>query len=1268
METEWKKELEKGRAKASLVKALLRAFGLRFTVMNFIIFLNEILIRLTQPFMIGYIVRYLKQDDNADVDDPRYVSPQFAKGMAALLVITSFIFSCSRHYCWLSLLRVGNCARTAVTAMIYKKVLAMSRSSTEVTDVGQVINIIANDLNRFEDMAWNAHTFFLAPIMVALVVYESWIWLGPAWVSGFIVIVILVPIQSVMGRWFNKYRRSTTIITDKRVRLISEVIAAMKLIKVYCWEIPFASLIGTIREDEVRETKKTYYLKATNAALSFIGTNIMVFASLVTYVKMGNKLEPEMVYIVTSLFNAIKIALTNNFSAAVGTGAESLVAVRRVEKLLMIHEKSNTGRVFDPSIEKGSIKALSYSGKWHEGLEKDSLSKINFQVDPGSLVIIVGSVGAGKTCLLWSLLGEIQHTSGQIKMNGGASYSAQESWCFGGSIRDNILLANQFNKEKYKKIIQVCSLERDLTLFDQGDLTHVGEKGYTLSGGQKARVSLARSVYHEADYYILDDVLSAVDPKVARHIFDQCIKGYLKEQKKTVFLATHQLQFLDQADMVIYMQNGQTSAVGSYQELLETNKEFADYLDACRRQQEEEEKEKKRTQSLTVKTSNSISEGRGKCFSVSEDEKYRKLMEEKKSEENLNESREYGSLGSRIYWDYFAAGRSYLLIVAAAIVTIASQGLYHFTELWMSAWTSKATKIGTDKSTVSESWVFQDEQSNIVLYSALIWSLFVLGFLRSSLVFALCLRCSINLHDGIFKRILRSPMLFFETNPMGRILNRFTRDLGIIDQQLPVTVSDLNYNLMSSLGVVLTTVVVKPWMAVPCFTLALIAIPFRLYYIRSARELQRLDSIARTPVYTHITETFYGLTTVRSFDLQQRMSDQYAKYLSDSVSCRFLVVAAGRVLGILLDGFVCLYMMCICILLLEMPKGSISGGDAGVILSSSIWLIGMFQYAIRLTAEIETHMVSVERVLEYGRLPSEDDLDKPEVDDKLPKGWPKKGHVEFNKVSLRYSPKAPWVLKNVSFDVRPGEKIGIVGRTGAGKSSLISVLFRLVEPDGRIIVDGVDTKTLGLRKVRKNISIIPQDPSLFSGTIRKNLDPFEEYQDDQLWAAIKEAGLNELIHSIPGNLSGELTEGGTNLSVGQRQLLCLARALLKQNPILVLDEATANVDQETDDAIQKSIRINFAHCTILTIAHRLNTIIDMDKVLVMGAGQVLEFDEPYTLLQNRNGDFYSMIEQTGPEFEKNLHALAEAAYVKRRQAKQPAIINGSFTANGSTKR
>lgn len=369
--------------------------------------------------------------------------------------------------------------------------------------------------------------------------------------------------------------------------------------------------------------------------------------------------------------------------------------------------------------------------------------------------------------------------------------------------------------------------------------------------------------------------------------------------------------------------------------------------------------------------------------------------------------------------------------------------------------------------------------------------------------------------------------------------------------------------------------------------------------------------------------------------------------MKDSVACRFLVICSSRIIGLILDGFANCYISAICIMLISVPKDTIPGGQAGLILSSSLMLIGMFQYGVRLTAEFETQMVSAERVLEYGKLESEAPLRivNKIQDDK----WPQTGSIEFKSIYLRYSKNMPAVLSDINFVVDGGQKIGIVGRTGAGKSSLISVLFRLVEPIGQVIIDGVDTKTLGLHELREKISIIPQDPTLFSGTIRQNLDPFKEYSDEDMWHALTSADLDSAVKSMPGELDAVVTEGGSNLSVGQRQLLCLARALLKSNKILVLDEATANVDHETDELIQKTIKTGFTDCTVLTVAHRLNTIIDMDKVMVLDAGSIVEFDEPYILLKDPHGFFYSMVQQTGPEFEKMLHQMAESFYFSKHR-------------------
>ena len=471
--------------------------------------------------------------------------------------------------------------------------------------------------------------------------------------------------------------------------------------------------------------------------------------------------------------------------------------------------------------------------------------------------------------------------------------------------------------------------------------------------------------------------------------------------------------------------------------------------------------------------------------------------------------------------------------------------------------------------------------------------------------------------------------------------------MGIVDTLIPRSLVEVNLTVFDVLGIAVVAMIVNYYLIIPTVLLGMLSYPIRMYYVRTSRDLNRLDAIFRSPVYQKLTETFEGLITIRAFKLEQKCEEQYLRYMRDSVACRFLVFYAIRILGFGLDFFSNLYITCICVVLIESPKGTIPGGDAGLILSQSLMMMGLFQYCMRMSSELENQMTSAERVLEYSKLPSEAELTK---DGSVNTNWPSQGSIQFKGVSLRYSPDSDPVLKDLNFQIKAGEKVGIVGRTGAGKSSLISVLFRLVEPSGSIRIDAVDIQTLGLHDLRQKISIIPQDPSLFSGSVRMNLDPFQEYDDKDIWSALEEAYLAAAIHSLNG-LDAHVTEGGSNLSVGQRQLLCMARALLKKNKILLMDEATANVDQETDEVIQRTIKTTFKDKTVLTIAHRLNTIIDMDRVMVMDAGRVIEFDSPYILLRDVTGAFYSMVKQTGPEYSKMLHSMAERSYSMNTNSK-----------------
>ena len=1261
-----------------------------FVISSPLIICVESGIRMLQPLMIGRVVRYLSNPDCQDaVSLPKEdcVSYETARGCVAGIVVTTVLLTISIHHGFVKHMRHGNNLRSALTHLIYKKVLRLSMSSFTETDIGQILNILANDLNRFEEVGFLLVYLVAAPLASIFSLCITYRFLGTSSLAGFVILVLFVPFQGIMGRLFNRFRRNTTEITDKRVNLMSEVVSAMKLIKVYCWEQPFARVIADIRSDEIHAMKNTYYLEGINSAVFFVATKVILFACFIAYVIQTGSLDAEAVFVTMSIFNAIRVPVTRIFPNAIGLGGESFVALSRVNDILLLEERSENAvqdkitsstnlkdhlyngvqQHAEEIVEKGSITMNKFCGKWTNKIPKENLMDINISVKPGELLMVVGSVGSGKTCLLYSLLNEIERVSGTCCINGSISYASQESWCFGASIRQNILLGNLMSDLKYNKVIEVCGLERDFKLFDMGDETFVGEKGYNLSGGQKARVSLARAVYHEADYYLLDDPLSAVDPKVANHVFEKCIKGYLKG--KTVVLVTHQLQFLRRADKIAVLKEGKLIAFGGYNELATSNVQFLTFLDKKRKEEARKESlsrqkslslkgdteddltSKSGSVSVTVATGTSMSSVVVPATMSSPNE----APKEHPRDVDRQELKVTGAVSKRVIWDYFRSGGSVAFILFTLFASFASQGLYHFTDLWLAAWTQDLSNYENavyesngevQQKSLASGTVFDTNNGNIILYTVLIVILFVAAFIRMILCFYLSLNCSINLHDMIFRKVLRAPMTFFENNPLGRILNRFTRDMGIVDILIPRTIVELNLTVFDVLGSVFVCMVVNPWLIIPTIILAVVCYPMREYYVRTGRDLHRLDSIARSPVYNHLTATFDGLITIRAFKLELKCEEQYIRYLKDSVACRFLVFYAIRVLGLSLDMFANLYILCVCLVLIESPVGAIPGGDAGLILSQSLLLIGVFQYCVRMTSEFENQMTSAERVLEYGQLPSEAELRIPgKIEDK---DWPSNGNIIFKGVNLRYSPDAPPVLKDLTFKIKAGEKIGIVGRTGAGKSSLISILFRLVEPEGNIIIDNIDIKTLGLHELRSKISIIPQDPSLFSGTVRENLDPFKEYNDVKMWEALSEAHLTVTIRSM-GGLDAKVSEGGANLSVGQRQLLCMARALLKKNKILVMDEATANVDQKTDEVIQETIKTTFTGNTVLTVAHRLNTIIDMDKVMVMDAGRVVEFDEPYILLRNVTGVFYSMVKQTGPDFERMLHSLAETSHSERQQ-------------------
>ncbi|XP_053212741.1 ATP-binding cassette sub-family C member 4-like isoform X2 [Panonychus citri] len=1209
-------------------------------------------LNLVQTFLLGFIVRYYSTDNYTNVTYRQCCFYSFG------LVLAILGYGVLRHQLFLSTSRQGLRMRTALTALVYKKLLSMSRAASTKTDIGYMLNLISNDLSRFNDLMFSVIYIVLGPLIATAVLLYMIYLLGVASLGLVFVLLFLMPFQVLCGKYSDKFRGKTALISEKRIKSMEEMISSIKIIKMFTWEQSFAEIVSIIRKKEMELIGKSALLKLLNIMAHASATRIMIFSCLVLHVLLGRPLTPELAFVTVSLCNSLRAAITYHINKGVGLFFETLVSIRRTQEFLLIDDTESisqpTNCIINEIHPKGSVILDKYGGKWDKNLNIDHLKDVSLKLEPGELLLVIGTVGSSKTCLMMALLDEIVTVSGSCIVSGKKSYSPQESWTFAGTIRQNILFGRDYNEKRYRKVIDVCSLRKDLKSFPYGDNTWVGEKGYTLSGGQKARVTLARAVYEDADVYLLDDPLSAVDPGVAEHLFDKCINGYLKE--KTRVLITHQLQFLKRADKILIMNEGQALAFGTFKEL---NNIGIDFIKFLKESNEIETNNQKSEEMLSIDelyglpTPSRLTKTQSKTLTQVNSLQFMDPLDEisiiEKQMEQREEKISFGSLKGRVYLDYLLAGGNLIFISIFLITSFASQGIINYVDLWLSNWSDESLLLSQSFNETLDGMSFKEYSKpfvtrNGLIYLGLIIFLLIGVFIRLGMNYRICLKASETLHNRIFSKLLRTPLSFFENNPVGRILNRFTRDVGIIDAIIPTEIVYCNVDLLETIGLITVTSIILPVVIILAVAIAFITVFVRQIYTRLARYIFRVEGQTRSPIYNQIASTYEGLVTIRTFSYESRYMKQFYHHLNDNNACIFMNFGASRTIGMILDLVMVMLMIIIMTTVLTFDT-KFGGGDIGLIISTMISLFGTLQYAVKSTAELETYMIAVERVLEYGDLPSEPSW-KTVKSNLLPSIWPDVGNIKFDSVYFTYPGSVSPVLKNLTFDIKGGEKIGIVGRTGAGKSSLISVLFRLSEFQGNVLIDGIDIQQLGLHDLRKKISIIPQDPLLFTGTIRSNLDPLSEQSDESIWSTLKAVNLSRTIESMPGGLDAIVTQGGSNLSLGQRQLLCLIRALLQRNRIMILDEATANMDHQTDSLIQETIRKEFKDCTVLTVAHRLNTIIDMDKIILLDAGQLIEYGEPYLLLKDENSHFKSLVSKTGLHMLKCYSLLLKSYLMK----------------------
>ncbi|XP_044728783.1 ATP-binding cassette subfamily C member 4-like [Chrysoperla carnea] len=1232
LEKHWNEELSKYATdpnyKLSLTKALFKTFYPSMMIQFGLLFFLQVVISVLAPIFIGHLIENYSQYQNGITDDYFYVYL-----FGTLIFLNTFVSAFIQHNYAKSTLLLGMKVRVACCSLIYRKMLRLKLSALSQTSNGQITNLLSNDVNRFDNLFYYFYHIFTIPFQLIVVLIITWMQIQSACLTGFLILVMItIPVQGFIGKKNGALRQKIAKLTDRRVLLMNEIISGIQVIKMYAWEIPFEKFVEIARFNEIKKIKTSNYYRAA----SFSGVNfterITIFTATVTFTLLGNALNSVKVFSMYQCFKIFQRSVSFYYPTAMLMTTETIVSIKRIQTFLQLEEQ-DFSNIIPPSAENNhlSIKASpcieeksergdlvfeNYTGSWLKN--NPVLKNISTKIKNGEICTIIGPVGSGKSSLLHGILNEVNVDNGNIFVNGTVSYSCQESWLFSGSVRNNILFGLPYDDVKYKQVVEACSLAEDFLQFPYADNTLVGDKGASLSGGQKARINLARAIYRDADIYLLDDPLSAVDANVGKHIFQECFENYLGN--KTRILVTHQIQHLKNVDHIIVLKNGEIEAEGTYDELVAKNLEFTKYL-----RSNTDENDESKNNNKQVKNSKNK-----EVITASVESLKPKIKDEEMSKNKIK---------THLFYKYFMSAGNIWWHLALCFLMILSQLINNFTDYWLSYWTNleevrQKNKLnpleiiplnGSDSTHVS--YELDDHLMTtgraILIYGILLIVIVFLGFAKNAYLMSLCMRSSRNLHNTIFNLLCRAPMRFFDKNPVGRILNRFTKDMGAVDEILPKSFMHTWHVISVLIGIGTLISIVNPILLIPTIILILLIIKTQDIYMMTAQDIKRLEGITKSPVFSHTSSTLEGLTTIRASRVEKELLDEYDQHQDVHTAAAYLAAVCGVILGLWVDMLCGFYLMTVTTSLVFFYRTHFTGSEIGLALSQALNLLFVVQFGIKEASEMINQMTGVERILEYTKIKSEGPFDTPE-DTKVPETWPNNGVIKFNKLCMRYEETEPNILKEISLDIHSGEKIGVVGRTGAGKSSFISSLFRLAIIDGEIIIDDVNITKIGLHDLRSKISIIPQQPVLFSATLRFNLDPFNKYEDHVLWDVLEEVKLKNVVTS----LDFEVQSGGTNFSIGQRQLICLARAILKQNKILVLDEATANVDPHTDALIQQTIRDKFKSCTVITIAHRLNTIMDSDKVLVMDAGFMVEFDHPQRLLQNKNGVFYKLHQES----------------------------------------
>ncbi|CAD8204753.1 unnamed protein product [Paramecium octaurelia] len=1174
---------------------MLFANKLEYFLKGFLIQLVVLFSQLAMPLLTKYIIEYIYESDKDFYQ---------ALLLIFLVMLIRILNLLSMSHSRFMMKVYGYDIMSVISLEIMSKCLKISMLSNTERSIGEITNLIQVDVQRLIQAPNNVVNMIIIPIQLCITLTYIYKEIGSSVIVGIVIIILSILQNNYVGKQIVKAQKLVLKSKDNRVKETTEVFQMIKFIKINALEQFFQEKIFKLRQIELKCIKDRLKYFSINVFMGWLSPQMILSFTFGLYVLLGNQLIPSKTFPIIGLLSILAASL-QLLPISLNDLLETKISLKRIQNFLDSQELMNDLYCKNKS-ESSALDIAQGNFFWRKECieEQQILKNINISVEKGKFVSIIGDVGSGKSSLIQSILGEmiykINDDKPKINRSGPIAYVGQKPWIQNATVQDNILFGKLYDESLYEQAIKYSCLSLDLEILIHGDQTMIGEKGINLSGGQKARISLARAIYSKAEIYLLDDPLSAVDAQVGNFILKECFINYLKG--KTRILITHALNYCKYTDYIYLMQKGEIIEQGDYQKM-QSNVIFQEIEKKFEFDIQQQENQK-----ITLSKDVQLDDDK----EVDQNQEQIKDKDKTKSDLMTVEERKKGEIDSEVYIKYLQYKKNLIIQTILFIVMIIWILSQIMANLWVTEWTSRYASLSDHYSEITYFWVF--------LFLGFIQSLF--AYIRAAMIVSQSIKSSSQIHNDMINCLMFAPQCqFFERVPLGRIMNRLTKDINSLDVEIHINIAQFSTKISQILSNNLLSIYVSTYLLIfPLIIFLYICLKIQRLYMKASRELQRLELISRSPILSYFTQSLMGLTTIRAYSQTDFVIKEFAQKLDyNKQIVNYSTAASSWFLQVL--GFASLivntFAIGYCILYTSNPS------FAGLILTFAASLDRNVQQTVDSLSLLENNMISFERCLEYTKIESENLAEIKTVE----QSWPKQGRIKFINYSVNYRNNLPLVLRNLSFSIESQEKIGIVGRTGAGKSSITLSILRIVEAlQGRIEIDDVDISKVQMQRLRSSITTILQDPVIFTGTIRQNLDPLKTCSDEEIMKVIEECCLLQLINDRNG-LNTSINEGGDNLSAGEKQLICIARAILKKSKIVLIDEATANIDIETEQKIQQALQRLFKDHTVITIAHRINTILHCDKIFVMSKGELKESGSPSELLQDKSSLFYEVYQE-----------------------------------------